>query len=63
MRPTLIQIIRKELERRQWSMSELDRQAGFSVGETRRFLSGERQFSSGKIEAVLDALGLVIKKA
>jgi len=63
MRPTLIEIVRKELERREWSMSELDRQAGLSIGESRRFLSGERDLTSRKVEAIFDALGLVVRKA
>ncbi len=63
MRPTLIEIVRKELERRKWSMSELDRRAGLSIGESRRFLSGERDLTSRKIEALLDALGLAIRRA
>ncbi len=61
MRPTLVEIIRKELERRDWSMSELDRQAGLSIGESRRFLAGERHLTSLKIEAIFDALHLVVR--
>jgi hypothetical protein len=44
-------------------MSELDRQAGLSIGESRRYLSGERDLTSRKIEAILDALDLVVRKA
>ncbi len=63
MKPSLIEIIDRERKRRKWSMAELDRQAGLSVGEARRFLSGERQFSSAKIEAIFDALRLKIKRS
>jgi len=44
-------------------MSELDRQAGLSIGESQRFLSGERDLSWSKVEAILDALHLVVRKA
>jgi DNA-binding phage protein len=60
MRPPLTKIIKDELARREWSMAELDRQAGFSIGETYRFLSGERDISWSKVEAILDVLGLRI---
>jgi transcriptional regulator with XRE-family HTH domain len=63
MRPSLVEIIDRERKRRKWSMAELDRQAGFSVGESRRFLSGTRQPSSNKVEAILDALRLRIKRS
>jgi lambda repressor-like predicted transcriptional regulator len=62
MRPSIVEIIRGELKRREWSMSELDRQAGFSIGESRRFLAGERQLTTPKIEAILDALQLVVRR-
>jgi lambda repressor-like predicted transcriptional regulator len=62
MRPTLIEIVEKELKRRGWSMAEMDRQAGFSVGETSRFLAGKRDFHWSKVEKLLDALGLKISK-
>ena len=62
MRPTLVEIVKRELRRRKWSMAELDRRAGFSIGETRRFLSEERDLSSKKVESILDALKLTIRK-
>jgi hypothetical protein len=62
MRQSIVELIRKELERRDWSMSELDRQAGLSIGESRRFLAGERQLTSPKIEAIFDALHLVVTR-
>lgn len=62
MRPSLIEIIGKELDRRGWSMAELDRQAGFSIGETSRFLKGTRKLTSTKIEAIFDAIKLTVRR-
>jgi hypothetical protein len=60
MKTDLIAIVAREVKRRKWSMSELDRRAGVSVGESRRFLAGERTITHPKVEKYLDALGLKI---
>jgi transcriptional regulator with XRE-family HTH domain len=62
MRPSICDLVRRELKRRKWSMAELDRRAGLSIGETRRLLKDGRQLTLSKIEAILDALELVIRK-
>ena len=41
-------------------MSELDRQSGLSIGESRRFLNRERTITHPKMEKYLAALGLEI---
>ena len=58
-----VKIICRELKRQKWSKAELDRRAGLSIGESRRFLAGERDLASRKVEAMFNALGLVIRKA
>ena len=63
MRPTIAQIVRRELRRRKWTMYELDKRAGLSIGETRRFLKEGRNLTVPKIESILDALRLVVRRS
>ena len=56
----LVQLVLDRMAELEWTMSELDRRAGLSIGESRRFLTRERAMTHPKVECILAALELTV---
>ena len=54
------EIVEKERVRRDWSFSELDRQAGLWVGDSRKFIVDEKNITCAKLEKLLMALEMKV---
>ena len=62
-KPDFVNLVQRRIKKLNWSMARLDREAGLSIGESRRFLSRERTVTHPKLEKILFAVGLTVRQA